>query len=115
MKKFLVLAGVLAGLTANSQSTTGNDSMDSQIRRGLLQNRNLITVHVDKANEIRNGRVSYHGIFVQLFKSDSKLQLINPAAAPEYGSGSDNLVAMDTSPTLENRTRQGLSFFSIHF
>lgn len=116
MKKFLAIAVLLAGLTAYTQSTTGNDTMESQIRRGLLDSRNqdLITVPTEKPNEIRHGNVSYEGLFVQFVKSDNKLQLINPAAPPEYGSGRDNLIE-DTSPGLANGSREGLKLFSIQF
>jgi len=122
MKKFLIFAMLLAGFTAFSQSTTGSDAMDSQIRRGLLNgwDQNLITLQTEKANEIRHGNVIYDGIFVQFVKSDNKLQLINPAAPPEYGSGRDNLIE-DPSPELGsgpehgNSGHEGLKLFSIQF
>jgi hypothetical protein len=122
MKKFLVLATLLAGLTAFAQSTTGSDAMESQIQRGLLDSRNqpLLTLNVEKPNEIRHGNVTYDGILVQFLKSDNKLELINPAAPPEYGSGRDNLVE-DPSPELGsgpehgNSGHEGLKLFSIGF
>ena len=122
MKKFLALAVLLAGFTAFSQSTTGSDTMESQIQRGLLDSRNraLITLQAEKANEVRHGNVTYDGIFVQFLKSDNKLELINPAAPPEYGSGRDNLVE-DSSPELGgspehgNSGHEGLKLFSIGF
>ena len=122
MKKFLALATILAGLTAYSQSTTGSDTMESQIQRSLLDNRNhdLITLRTEKPNEIRRGSVSYSGAVVQFLKSDRKLELINPAAPPEYGSGRDNLVE-DRSPELGpsaapgSSAREGLKLFSIQF
>jgi len=122
MKRFLAYAVLLIGLTAYSQSTTGTDTMQSQIRRGLSEgrDRNLITLPTEKANEVRHGNVTYDGIFVQFLKSDNKLQLINPAAPAEYGSGRDNLVN-DPSPELGssidhgNSGHQGLKLFSIGF
>ena len=120
MKKFLALAAVLAGLTGYSQSTTGSDTMESQIQR-LRDSRNqeLIT-GTEKPNEVRRGNAIYSGALVQFLKSDNKLQLINPAAPPEYGSGRDNLVE-DRSPELGpsaatgNSSREGLKLFSIQF
>jgi hypothetical protein len=122
MKKFLVLTVLLAGFTAYAQSTTESDPMESQIRRGLLDGRdqNLLTVKTEKPNEIRHGNVTYDGIFVQFLKSDNKLQLINPAAPPEYGSGWDNLVEdrsaeLGGSPERGNSGHEGLKLFSIGF
>lgn len=122
MKMFLTLAAVLAaGLTGYPQSTTG--SMESQIQRALQnrQNQNLMTMPTERPNEIRRGTVSYSGVIVQFIKSDNKLQLINPAAPPQYGSGLDNLVMdrspeiMGASPAAGNGGRQGLKLFSIQF
>jgi hypothetical protein len=121
MKKFLALAAVLAGLTGYSQSTTESDTMESQIQR-LQDSRiqELITMGTEKPNEIRRGNVSYSGALVQFLKSDNKLQLINPAAPADYGSGRDNLVEdrspeLGLSPTTGNSAREGLKLFSIQF
>ncbi len=83
MKKFLVFAVLLGSLTGYAQSAGETDTMQSQIRRGLLQDnwdQNLFTLQAEKPNEIRQGNVTYDGMFVQFLKSDNKLQLINPAA-----------------------------------
>ncbi len=121
MKQFLIFAVLLIGLTAYSQSTTSND-MQSQIRRSLQENRNrsLLTLRTERANVVRHGEVTYEGIFVQFLKSDNKLQLINPAAPPQYGSGRDNLIE-DQSPELGagpergNSGHEGLKLFSVGF
>src|SRR5947207_2113819 len=122
MKMFLAFVLVLtAGLTAYSQPA-GGDAMQSEIRRGLLdsRNRNVITMQPEKPNEIRHGTVSYSGVMVQFIKSDNKLQLINPAAPPQYGSGEENLVSdpspeLGSSPERGNSGHQGLKLFSIGF
>jgi hypothetical protein len=44
-----------------------------------------------KANEVTLGRHTYSGIVVQVIKAKNPLQLLNPAAPAEYGSGWDNL------------------------
>jgi opacity protein-like surface antigen len=120
MKKFLAVAVSLAALTAFAQSTT--DTMESQIRGGIQNgwDRNLITLPSENPNEIRHGNVTYDGVFVQFLKSDNKLQLINPAAPPEYGSGWDNLVEdrsqeLGASPDRGNSGHEGLKLFSIGF
>ncbi len=92
--------------------------MESQIRRGLSegQNRNLLIVQPQKPNEVRNGRVSYDGIFVELVKTDNRWQLINPAAPVEYGSSWDNVVVKrSAAPEPEGSSREGLNLFSIRF
>lgn len=117
MKMFLALAVLLVGFGAYSQSITGNDATASQIRRGLLDNRNrsLLSFQTQKANQVSHGNVTYEGLFVQFVKSDKKLQLINPAAPPEYGSGRDNLVRDPSSPGLGSGGREGLKLFSVQF
>ena len=103
------------------QKCGSKSTMDAQIQR-LRDSRNqeLITMGTEKPNEIRRGNVSYSGAFVQFLKSDNKLQLINPAAPPQYGSGQDNLVE-DRSPelgpshTTGDSEREGLKLFSIQF
>jgi len=45
-----------------------------------------------KPNEITTVRLTYSGIVVEMVKTKNPLQLINPAAPPEYGSGEDNLL-----------------------
>jgi len=117
MKKFLAFAVLLVSLAAYAQSTTGGDTMESQIRRELQEGRgqNLLTLHAEKPNEVRHGSVSYDGILVQFLKSDNKLQLINPAAPPEYGSGRDNLIEDSASPGLGSSGREGLKLFSLQF
>ncbi len=47
---------------------------------------------VAKANEIKVGKVTCSGIAVQAIKSKNPLQLLNPAAPAQYGSGRDNVL-----------------------
>jgi len=116
MKPILAVLVLLAALSVQAQSTSSEDTMESQIRRGLLEgrDRNLLTVRPERANEIRNGRVSYDGIFVQLIKTDNRWQLINPFAPPQYGSSRDN-VLVNPSARPEVDRREGLNLFSIRF
>jgi hypothetical protein len=123
MKTFLAMAVVLAaGLTVYAQSFTGDDLTKSLIRRGLLDSRNqsLITAPVQNPNVIRHGSVSYSGMAVQFIQSDNKLQLINPAAPPQYGSSWDNLIGdpspeLGASPAPGNSGHEGLKLFSVEF
>lgn len=111
MKTFLAVMVFFAVVTLHSQTPLGNDSMEAQIRRGLAlrPNQDVLGVRQEKPNEIKRGHVTYSGIFVQVVKTDKPLELINPAAPPEYGSSWDNVV--ETS----NSSREGLKLFSVQF
>jgi len=63
-----------------------------------------------EANEIVSGNITYSGIAVEAVKVDNPLQLLNPAAPPEYGSPEDNVVL---DPI--NGKVSGLNIFSIQF
>jgi hypothetical protein len=45
-----------------------------------------------KPNEIKTDSGTYSGVLPQLVKTDSPLQLVNPAAPKEYGEAKDNAV-----------------------
>jgi hypothetical protein len=111
MKPILAMVVLFAALAAYSQTTPGKDSMESQIRQRLAirPDESLLTLQPPKANEIKRGDVTYSGIFIQLSKTDKPLELINPAAPPEYGSSEDNVIR---DP---NTGREGLKLFSIQF
>jgi len=106
----------LAALTGYSQTSTGTDALESQMRQRLRngQDRTLLTQRTEKANELRNGKVTYDGMLVQIFKADNPLQLINPAAPPRYGASWDNVV-VNPSAAPPDSSRQGLKLFSIGF
>jgi hypothetical protein len=116
MKRLMATLACLAVLTSYSQTSTDTDTLQSQMRQRLREghDRILLTQRTEKANEIRNGNVSYSGVAVQFIRSDNKLQLINPAAPRQYGSGWDNLVE-DPESAPGTSARQGLKLFSIQF
>jgi hypothetical protein len=64
-----------------------------------------------KPNEIVVGTTKLSGIGPQVAKAKNPLQLINPFAPPEYGSGQDNVVR---APAIERRS-PFLKFFSFDF
>jgi hypothetical protein len=63
-----------------------------------------------KPNEIQRYGHVYSGALVQVVKTDNPLQLINPFAPAEYGSGEDNL-----SRDWSNRKATGLRILSLKF
>ncbi len=91
MKTILVLAGLLAALTANAQTPPPEGALESQLSARLGKTASLSSEGV-KANEIMKGHIIYSGIAVELLKTRKPLQLINPLAPAEYGSPEDNVM-----------------------
>jgi hypothetical protein len=113
MKMPLVLLALFAALSVYAQSTPAEDAMESQINRSLRdwpQSRNLFTLQLEKANEIKHDGVTYSGILVEMSKTDNVFELINPAAPAEYGDTEDNTARDPISGKVS-----GLKFFSIRF
>lgn len=61
-----------------------------------------------KPNEYKRGKKTYKGIAVHAARSKNPLQLINPFAPKEYGSGWDNVSRDVTTGQIT-----GLNFFSV--
>ena len=115
MKTFLAILAMMALFAvpaASAQSAPGNDAMESQIRRGLAirHDESLLQLRQEKPNEIRHNGLTYSGILVEMAKTDKKLELINPAAPPEYGTAEDNEVRDSNTGGA-----RGLKLFSIGF
>jgi hypothetical protein len=109
--KSILLVLTLASATAMAQDTITRDTyriLPSPKEKEAL----AASTRVEKPNEIKIGRKTFSGVAVQLIKTDNPLQLINPFAPKEYGSGEDTLVA-DRDPVTGNHT--GLKFFSVSF
>ena len=81
----------------------------TQIELGA-QGRLLLYVERLAPNEKSLGRFKLDGIFVQLFKTDHPLQLINPAAQQPYGSAEDSVVR-----DLTSSKASGLRFLELRF
>lgn len=102
----------------NTQTTPGEtpplrDSIESEVNREIWRQSQgqspLLFLRTPKANEINvNGR-TYDGILVQMAKGNP-LELINPAAPPEFGSPVDNVTW-----SLTGQRVTGLKLFSIQF
>jgi hypothetical protein len=112
MKLPLAVLVLFAAFGVYSQSTSADDVMESQMMRYFNGRpaHDLFIAQSEKPNEVRRNGVSYSGILVQLAKTDRPLELINPAAPPEYGSSEDNTVRDPIDGTVS-----GLKLFSIRF
>jgi hypothetical protein len=126
MKRLFFLSAVLlAACVGNAQSTyvppvrpeaskpaqaqpAGGNSTNAQMRSaqtpspvqaaGIIQpSTNFL--REPKPNEIFSGRLTYSGMAVQIVKARNPLELLNPAAPAQYGSGVDNLVLYPFSGT----------------
>ncbi len=65
---------------------------ESLVNRLVRELRDESVETVRKPNEVVVGGRRYSGVLVQLVRSPSPLQLLNPWAPPEAGSGEQNLV-----------------------
>ena len=91
MKRVSILLCVLAALAANARPADTEESLESQLTAGLAK-ASASASDREKPNEIMKGGVTYSGIAVQLLKTGNPLQLLNPAAPPQYGSAEDNVI-----------------------
>lgn len=109
---------VATGRSQNTQTTPGEtppsrDNIESEVNREIWrqsQGQNaLLFLPTPKANEITVNGVTYAGSLVQMAR-ENPLEMINPAAPPEYGSPVDNVTW-----TLAVERVTGLKLFSIQF
>ena len=96
--------------TTNVPTTDSPASPDFKIGGFFLRGMPEFTFSGLKANETAAGGFSLSGIVVQVIKAKQPLQLLNPAAPAQYGSGWDNVERFPASvsgPTLK--------LFSVNF
>ena len=125
MKTWTVLAGALLTTTIANAGTT--NAAPATATRAMKQPTNAAPALASqslqvqrlrpgsvlgeaKPNEIVVGRLTYSGMAVQAAKARNPLELLNPWAPPQYGSGMDNLVRYNASGT-----GPMLKLFSIDF
>jgi len=108
MKRLTVILGVLAAFSAWAQPGTKEESLETFTAKRAREN--PPEVQLSKPNEITVGRLTYSGIAVQVVKTDSLLQLVNPFAPERYGQAEDNVVRDPISNHVS-----GLKIFSIQF
>ena len=108
MKRLFLLLPVLTALASNAQPANGGDSNQAEASRDLKEK--PTPAKVEKPNEITVGNVTMSGIVAQTVKADNPLQLINPAAPEEYGSGELNVVREPLTGKVS-----GLKFLSFTF
>jgi hypothetical protein len=96
--------------TTNAPLAQTDKLLQVQPLRSFLEGGTNLPFKGFEANELTSGRYTYSGILVQVIKAKNPLQLINPLAPAQYGSGWDN---MELFPTSAKGPR--LKFFSIGF
>ena len=108
MKKLAVLACALGALTVCGQTNSTSNLLEST---RMQAGRSAAALgQAPNPNQIVRGNVIYSGLAVQVMKAHNPIQLLNPAAPPQYGSALDNL---DRDPTSVRAF--GLKIFSIRF
>lgn len=78
-------------MTTNAQPKRAEQSLQVQPHRSFLEDLPQLAFDQPKANELALDGHTLSGIVVQLIKAKRPLQLLNPAAPPQCGSGWDNL------------------------
>jgi hypothetical protein len=94
----------------NAPAAHSGEALQFHPSRSFLNERLEISLNRPKPNEMTSGRHGYSGIVVQTLKAKRPLQLLNPAAPSDYGSGWDNIEAFPAS--VDGLT---LKLFSINF
>ena len=108
MKTLLLLSGLLLAVGAGAKPVDDQRALEAEAAR--RKGAQLKAVEPAKSNQIVGKRFTATGIGVQVIKADNPLQLLNPVAPEEYGSGADNV-------TRDPRTGQvdGLKILSLKF
>ena len=113
MKNLIMLFTLLVALGARAETTNAPPAQATnsfQTHAATPLPPTSVTFKGLKPNEIQSGGITYSGILVEAAKTRHPLQLLNPAAPPEYGSPEDNV----TRGPIKHRVI-GLKFFEIRF
>ena len=89
MKRIVFFLALIVG-TAVAQEQPLRDNFENQL--STRDKESMGAVRIEKPNQITRQKRTYSGIAVQVVKARNPLQLINPFAPAEYGSGEQNLV-----------------------
>ena len=109
MRIVSVLVFALAAVAANAQSDSTSPALESQLTTHISR-RDFLSSTETKPNELLSGQLTYSGIAVELLNTRNPLQLVNPAAPAQYGSGEDNVLRDPISGRVS-----GWKIFSIEF
>ncbi len=94
----------------NAEPSQAGKLLQTEPHRPFLETVPELAFSGARANEMDFDRYSLSGVSIQLIKAKNPLQLINPVAPAEYGSGADNVEWFPAS-----LTGPGLKLFSINF
>src|SRR6266576_145474 len=102
MRSLSLIASVLltfpavAAETVDKADTTANTEQEEQQQplpsTAIMETEQRALPDEEKPNEIIAGPVTYSGAAIEVFKTESILQLINPIAPEQYGYAEDNVV-----------------------
>jgi hypothetical protein len=75
----------------NAQPKQPEKSLQAEPRRPFIEGLPDLAFYGPKANQITWNGHTFSGILPQLVKARNPLELLSPAAGPQYGSGFDNV------------------------
>ena len=75
----------------NTTPAQANLRLEVAPRADFLEGAPELSIQEPKANEMTLGGYTYSGMVVQVIKATKRIDLLNPAAPVQYGSGFDNL------------------------
>ena len=104
---------LVAGSLATADPVKRVDSSVNSTNTHLLprDHVNLVTPQPEPANQINGHKFTYSGIAVQAIKTKPVVQMINPLAPAEYGSGHENL----DRDVMTGKPTGAFKFFSFSF
>jgi|SRR5688572_3800678 len=108
MKTLLLLSSLF--LTVSAAAKPVDDQRTLEIEMARQKGVHLKLAEPDRPYEIVGQRFTFSGIAVQAVKAEKPLQLLNPIAPEQYGSGHDNVTREPTTGNVN-----GLKIFSIRF
>jgi len=106
----LTSAAKVAQGTSNAPAEPPISLTEIQRRQSFLEDTSILALAAPAPNDLILGGRTFSGVFIQAIKAEHPLQLLNPAAPPQYGSGWDNLEAFPASVS-----SPGIRLFSLRF
>ena len=80
-----------SAVATNTQPNAADKLLQVKPSPSFLEDIPQLAFALPKANEVAVGRLTLSGIAVQVIQAKTPLELLNPVAPAQYGSGTDNV------------------------
>ena len=80
-----------SAVATNTQPSAADQWLQVKPSPSFLENMPQLEFALPKANEVTVGRLTLSGVAIQVIKAKNPLELLNPVAPAQYGSGTDNV------------------------